>query len=65
MEVADIIVVNKADRGGADRLVTELQGVLTLNPAKTREIVTTQAINKIGIVELYEQLKKCRESSKS
>jgi LAO/AO transport system kinase len=32
MEIADIFVVNKADREGADRLVSSVQGNLTLQP---------------------------------
>ena len=33
LEIADIHVVNKADREGADRTVAELRGMLTLMPA--------------------------------
>ena len=33
MEIGDIFVVNKSDREGADRLVTELSLMLDLNPA--------------------------------
>jgi LAO/AO transport system kinase len=62
IEVADIIVVNKADQEGAEELVSELR--TTLMPS-TRElertIVTTQAINNIGIEELYREIDKRRE----
>jgi len=34
MEIGDIFVVNKADKDGADRLVTEIQMNLDLNPNK-------------------------------
>ena len=35
MEIGDIFVVNKADREGADRVVTELSLMLDLSPAKS------------------------------
>jgi LAO/AO transport system kinase len=35
MEIADIFVVNKADREGADRLLTELSLILDLSPVKS------------------------------
>jgi LAO/AO transport system kinase len=62
LEVADIIVVNKADQGDAERLANELR--TTLLPSTRgleRTIVTTQAINNIGIEELYRQIDKRRE----
>jgi len=64
IEVADIIVVNKADQEGADRLVAELRATLLLNHKGTEQaIMTTQAINGIGIEELYQEIdqrrKKC------
>jgi LAO/AO transport system kinase len=62
LEVADIIVVNKADQGDAERLANELR--TTLMPRTgglERTIVTTQAVNNIGIEELYRQIDKRRE----
>ena len=35
MEIADVFVVNKADREGADRVVTELSLMLDLSPVKS------------------------------
>ena len=61
IEVADIIVVNKADHEGAERLVTALKDTLIFNGARTRQsIMVTQAINDIGIEELYQELDKRR-----
>jgi len=56
MEIANIFVVNKADRQGADQLVTELEAMLMLNPKNSYwqvPVLTTQAINNVGIEELY------------
>ncbi len=54
IEIADIIVVNKADREGAERLVSELRATLIANRGGSEQsILTTQAINGIGIEELY------------
>jgi len=34
MEVADIFVINKADRDGVDKVESEIQGMKSLSPAK-------------------------------
>ena len=53
MEVADLFVVNKADSGGADRAVEEIQSMLTLAPgARQPEIVKTIATTGEGVAEL-------------
>jgi LAO/AO transport system kinase len=54
MEIADVFAVNKADRDGADRLVSEIQGMLSLGEADSRrpEIVKTVATADQGIDEL-------------
>ncbi len=55
LEIADLFVVNKADRPGADRLVTDLQSMMSLSPpgAKPRpEIVRTIATQEGGIADL-------------
>ncbi|MAF84951.1 MAG: methylmalonyl Co-A mutase-associated GTPase MeaB [Dehalococcoidales bacterium] len=62
IEVADIIVVNKADYQGAERLVNELRATLTPNRrGHEQSIITTQAINGIGIGELYQALDQRRK----
>ena len=64
MEIADIFVVNKADRPGADRLVVELQSMLMLSARGNQwqpTILATQAINNVGIEELYQATEKHRE----
>ena len=38
MEIADIFVVNKADREGADRLVASIEAMLALGDARVRRV---------------------------
>jgi len=60
-EIADIIVVNKADRDGAERLSSELSNALALSPRKHNPpIITAQAVNDVGIDKLYGELEKQR-----
>jgi len=59
MEIGDIFVVNKADREGADRLVTELSLMLDLSPARgpwRPPIVKTIATLGEGVPELVEKI---------
>jgi LAO/AO transport system kinase len=63
MEIANIFVVNKADRPGADQLVTELESMLSLNPKNPDwqvPVLTAQAINNVGIEELYKEIERHR-----
>jgi LAO/AO transport system kinase len=56
MEIADIFVVNKADREGADRLMADLQMVGKMQWAAARwevPILATEAHRGVGIEELY------------
>lgn len=68
MEIADVIVVNKADHGHAGNLVSELTALLSLRASGDRlnpVVLTTQAINNIGIEELYQELEKRQKAIKS
>src|SRR5512139_306889 len=58
MEIGDILVVNKADREGADRLVTELSLTLDLSPPGPWKppIIKTVAITGEGIAELISKV---------
>ena len=59
MEIGDIFVVNKADREGADRVVTELSLMLDLSPAKSSwrpPVVKTVGTLGEGIPELAEKV---------
>jgi LAO/AO transport system kinase len=58
MEIADIFVVNKADRPGADETVADLKGMLELagHHAWTPPIVQTVATTGDGVDELYDAI---------
>jgi LAO/AO transport system kinase len=63
MEIANIFVVNKADRQGAEQLVMELEAMLSLNPKNSYwqvPVLCTQAINNVGIEELYQEIERHR-----
>lgn len=63
MEIADIFVVNKADREGADGLVTSIRQMLDLNlkPGPWRPpIVKTVATHNEGIEELFRAIEEHR-----
>lgn len=54
MEIADIFVVNKADREGVERVIAEIQSMLSMGPhdAERPPIVKTVATLDEGIAEL-------------
>ena len=60
MEIADIFVVNKADREGADRAVTEIQAALTLREDSEDTwqppVLKTEATRGVGISELRDAI---------
>ena len=67
MEIADIFVVNKADRDGANRMLTELNLMLELkyssrSPSESARpqwkipVLATQAVNNIGMEELFQAI---------
>jgi LAO/AO transport system kinase len=59
MEIADIFVVNKADREGAARLVSELNMMVDVKREKCGRdlpVIMTQATNNIGIDELLAKI---------
>jgi LAO/AO transport system kinase len=64
MEIADIFVVNKADREGADRTVASIEAMLSLQtyaPGAWRPpIVKTVATSGRGVVELLETVERFR-----
>ena len=65
LEIADIFVINKADREGADAVAEDLKQMLRLNPKYEWwevPVLTTEAINNVGIDELYEGIKNHRKA---
>jgi len=67
MEIADIFVVNKADREGADRTVAAIEALLSLQtfgPGEWRPpIVKTEATTGKGVAELVAAIGAFREHS--
>jgi len=64
MEIADIFVVNKADREGADRLVSAIEATLALHSYRAGEwrppIVKTVATSGSGVSELRQSIDQFR-----
>lgn len=59
MEIGEIFVVNKADREGADHVVTMIKAMLDLNPSSDawqQPVIKTVATEKGGVDELYESI---------
>ena len=59
MEIADIFVVNKADRPGAESLMVGIRSMLDLvcqGDAWRIPVLATQAENNIGVDDLYQQI---------
>jgi LAO/AO transport system kinase len=69
LEAADILVVNKADKEGADRLKADLESMLSLKTRRTGEwlppVVLTEVINDKGTDELGAVVLKHREYLKT
>jgi LAO/AO transport system kinase len=67
MEIADIFVINKADRDGADRMVTAVESNLALQSFADGEwrppIVKTSATTGQGIPELWAVIERFRAHS--
>ncbi|HJR59162.1 MAG TPA: methylmalonyl Co-A mutase-associated GTPase MeaB [Vicinamibacterales bacterium] len=65
MEIADIFVVNKADREGADRTVASIKAMLSLHAFAEGEwrppIVKTEATTGRGVAELLETVERFRQ----
>jgi LAO/AO transport system kinase len=67
MEIADIFVVNKCDRDGADRMVTSIESNLALQHFAEGEwrppIVKTEATTGRGVPELWQTIQAFRARS--
>ena len=63
MEIADVFVVNKADRENADKTVMDIQGMLQMNNKQTAwkaPILKTVALTGEGVPQLIEKLEEHR-----
>ncbi|MEO0223155.1 MAG: methylmalonyl Co-A mutase-associated GTPase MeaB [candidate division WOR-3 bacterium] len=62
MEAADVFVVNKSDREGADKFVRELAAVVSLSPYEWKPpIIKTVALRGEGIEDVVDAVLKHRE----
>ena len=64
MEIADVYVVNKSDRPGAQRMVSHIQAFLTIGASSndwTPEVIAAEAVNGVGIQELAESIWRHRD----
>lgn len=61
MEIADVFVINKADRPGAEQTRREIEGMLSLGQnSETPAIYQTVAIDGTGVAELADDLENRR-----
>jgi GTPase len=67
LEIADLFVVNKADREGADRLEAEIEAMLSLAARERRRppIVRTVATEDRGVAELLEAVDEFRREAEA
>lgn len=65
MEIADIFVVNKADREGADRTVSSIEAMLSLHTFAEGDwrppIMKTEATSGRGVAELLETIERFKQ----
>jgi len=65
LEIADIFVVNKADRPGAGRLLTELEAMLNMTPTAPwwrPPVLEMQAANNVGVDRLFQAVQEHRDA---
>ena len=63
MEIPDVIAINKMDHPGAKTMLSEVRGVLALDPEAERRppVLLTEALGGAGVVEVWEALEERRE----
>ncbi len=65
MEIADLFIVNKADREGAEKMASGLKGMVELNDCGASDwkvpVLLSQANQDQGVDEIYEELNKHRD----
>lgn len=65
MEIADIFVVNKADRADADAVINSLSFQLHLNQKENIPLLKTVAVEGKGVKEVIAEILKLRDSEKN
>ena len=65
MEIADVFVINKADRPDADRLVEAVESSLALRQAVAGEwrppVLKTEAVRGVGVEAVWDAAGRCRD----
>lgn len=59
LEIADIFVVNKKDRDGAEMVAQDIEGMLSLSPSKRKwkpPVLLTDAVSGDGVSELWAKI---------
>ncbi len=67
LEIADIFVVNKADRPGADQMVQNLMALVNFPGGRVwwkAPVLATQAINGAGVEDLWREIERHRETKR-
>lgn len=59
LEIADIVVVHKADLPGADQTTAQVRGALDLSSKNATQVFAISSKNGQGIEELWRAIKKC------
>lgn len=65
MEIADVFVVNKSDRAGADRMISALRSMIEIGerrPDWMPPVIPSQAHRRLGIPELHDAIARHRET---
>lgn len=65
MEIADLFVINKADRDGADRMLRELRMLVHMHPRCDwwdTPVLATEAQKNVGTAELYDTIAQHRQT---
>jgi LAO/AO transport system kinase len=65
LEIADLFVINKAERDGADRMLRELRMLIHMHPRYDWweiPVLATQAHTNVGIAELYDTIIQHRQT---
>jgi LAO/AO transport system kinase len=65
LEIADLFVINKADRQGADRMLSDLRMLVHMHPHYDwweTPVLATQAHKNVGITELYDAIVRHRQT---
>lgn len=61
MEIADLFVINKADRADADALVNSLQHQLQMNGKADTPVIKTVAVEVKGVNEMIEEIERLKK----